>query len=57
MGSAKKYQIDMCHGPLFNKIVIFTVPLIAANVISTLFNSADMIVVGRFANANALAAV
>lgn len=57
MGSAKKYQIDMCHGPLFNKIVIFTVPLIAANVIATLFNSADMIVVGRFASAKALAAV
>ena len=47
----------MCHGPLFGKIVIFTLPLIAANVIGTLFNSADMIVVGRFANANALAAV
>ena len=57
MGSTKKYQIDMCHGPLFSKIVIFTVPLIAANVIGTLFHSADMIVVGRFANANALAAV
>lgn len=57
MGSAKKYQIDMCHGPLFNKIVIFTLPLIAANVIGTLFNSADMIVVGRFASAKALAAV
>ena len=32
----------MCHGPLFNKIIIFTLPLIAANVIGTLFNSADM---------------
>lgn len=57
MGSAKKYQIDMCHGPLFSKIVAFTIPLIAANVIGTLFNAADMIVVGRFANASALAAV
>ena len=57
MGSTKKYQIDMCHGPLFSKIVVFTIPLIAANVIGTLFNSADMIVVGRFGSANALAAV
>ena len=57
MGSAKKYQIDMCHGPLFSKIVAFTIPLIAANVIGTLFNAADMIVVGRFADAKALAAV
>lgn len=47
----------MCHGPLFSKIVVFTMPLIAANVIATLFNSADMIVVGRFADAQALAAV
>lgn len=57
MGSTRKYQIDMCHGPLFSKIVVFTMPLIAANVIATLFNSADMIVVGRFADAQALAAV
>lgn len=57
MGSAKKYQIDMCHGPLFSKIVAFTIPLIAANVIGTLFHAADMIVVGRFADAKALAAV
>ena len=57
MGSAKKYQTDMCHGPLFSKIVAFTIPLIAANVIGTLFHAADMIVVGRFADAKALAAV
>ncbi|MBQ9089150.1 MAG: MATE family efflux transporter [Lentisphaeria bacterium] len=57
MSSGKKYQIDMCHGPIFSKIVIFTIPLIAANVMATLFNSADMIVVGRFANTQALAAV
>lgn len=57
MASGKKYQIDMCHGPIFSKIIIFTIPLIAANVMATLFNSADMIVVGRFANSQALAAV
>ena len=57
MGAGSKYQIDMCHGPLLKKIIIFTVPLIAANLMGALFNSADLIVVGRFANAKALAAV
>lgn len=57
MSSAGKYKIDMCHGPLFSKIVIFTLPLIAANVMAALFNAADLIVVGRFASAEALAGV
>ena len=50
-------SIDMTHGSLADKLVIFCLPLIAANILQLLFNAADVIVVGRFAGSNSLAAV
>ncbi len=47
----------MCNGPLFGKIIKFTIPLIAAGILQLLFNTADMVVVGRYAGSNALGAV
>lgn len=52
-----KYEIDMCNGPLFSKILLFTLPLIASGVLQLLFNAADIVVVGRFAGNESLAAV
>ena len=52
-----KYQIDMCRGPLFYKIVLFAVPLILSSIVQLLFNAADLIVIGRFAPHEAMAAV
>ncbi|MBR1951042.1 MAG: polysaccharide biosynthesis C-terminal domain-containing protein, partial [Lentisphaeria bacterium] len=57
MGSGKKYQIDMCHGPLFSKIVFFTIPLMMTNLLQLLFHAADLIVIGQFAPGESLAAV
>lgn len=53
----EKYEIDMCSGPLFGKIMIFSVPLMLSGILQLLFNAADMIVVGRWVGSNALAAV
>ncbi|MGN1148367.1 MAG: MATE family efflux transporter [Lachnospiraceae bacterium] len=53
----KKYEIDMCNGPLFGKILLFTLPLMLSGILQLLFNAADMIVVGRWVGSNALAAV
>lgn len=47
----------MCNGPLFKKILIFSLPIMAMNILQLLFNAADMIVVGRFSSSRALAAV
>jgi len=55
--STKNYDMDMCSGPLFRKILIFALPIIAMNILQLLFNAADMITVGRFASREALAAV
>ncbi len=53
----KNYEIDMCNGPLLGKILVFAIPLMLSGILQLLFNAADIIVVGRFAGSNALAAV
>lgn len=53
----KKYTIDMCEGPILKKLLLFVVPLIASSLLQLFFNAADVIVVGKFAGDNALAAV
>ena len=42
MAAEKKYKMDMCHGPLFGKIVRFAVPLAMANALSLMFHAADI---------------
>ncbi|MCI8727079.1 MAG: MATE family efflux transporter [Hungatella sp.] len=55
--AAKKYEIDMCNGPILSKLVIFAFPLMLSGILQLLFNAADIIVVGRFAGSESLAAV
>ena len=55
--TVKSYEMDMCSGPLFGKIVAFAIPLIFSGILQLLFNAADIIVVGRFAGSESLAAV
>ncbi|MBE5917434.1 MAG: MATE family efflux transporter [Pseudobutyrivibrio ruminis] len=52
-----KAKIDMTHGPLLGKLIIFTIPIILSGVLQLLFNAADVIVVGRYAGEASLAAV
>lgn len=54
---SKKHDIDMNSGSLFKSIFIFAIPIMAMNILQLLFNAADMIVVGRFAGVDPLAAV
>ena len=53
----KSYEMDMCSGPILKKILIFSIPLMLSGVLQLLFNAADVIVVGRFAGSQSLAAV
>ena len=61
MGTQKQkqagYQIDMVHGPLAGKILLFALPLMLSSLLQLLFNAADVVVVGRCAGKEALAAV
>lgn len=54
---SKNYQIDMCSGAILPKLLLFALPLIGSSILQLLFNAADVVVVGRFAGDNALAAV
>ena len=53
----KKYEIDMCNGPILKKMLRFALPLMCSSILQLLFNAADIIVVGRFAGDDSLAAV
>ena len=57
MANTKTYEIDMCNGPLLGKMLRFYFPLMASSMLQLIFNAADVIVVGRFAGPEALAAV
>jgi len=50
-------ELNMTSGPLLKPMLLFSLPIMAMNVLQLLFNAADMVVVGRFAGSDALAAV
>lgn len=52
-----KSNVDMCHGPLFKKIVLYTIPIIMTGILQLLFNAADLVVVGRYCGSVSVASV
>lgn len=54
---AKQYEMDMCSGPILRKMLMFALPLMLSSILQLLFNAADIVVVGKFAGDNSLAAV
>ncbi len=53
----KKYALDMTSAPFLKKIFIFAIPLVLTGLLQLAYNTADIVVVGRFAGSEALAAV
>jgi len=53
----KSYEMDMCTGSLWKKIMFFSVPLMFSNILQVVFNISDVAVVGKFAGPVALGAV
>jgi hypothetical protein len=54
---SKKKDLDLTNGPLFKTIILFALPIMLANVVATLFNAADMMVLSWFAKGNEIASV
>ena len=50
-------QVDMLHGPLMKKIIMFAIPLALSSILQQLFNAADTVVIGRYASSDSMAAV
>lgn len=57
ISKTNKYEMDMCNGSLLSKIMIFSIPLMLSGLLQLTFNAADIVVVGRFAGKEALAAL
>ncbi|MBD5344146.1 MAG: MATE family efflux transporter [Bacteroides sp.] len=57
MAASKSYSVDMTHGGLAGKIIIFALPLIASGILQQSFNAVDVAMVGRFTGPEAMAAV
>lgn len=53
----KTASIDMVNGPILSRVLLFSIPLMASNILQLLFNAVDIMVVGRFAGYTSLAAV
>lgn len=49
--------MDMTNGPVLGKLIRYAIPLMVTSILQLLYNAADVVVVGRFAGATALAAV
>ncbi len=55
--NTKSYEMDMCSGPILKKMLLYSAPLMASGVLQLMFNAMDIVVVGKFAGDNSLAAV
>ena len=53
----KRRNVDMTNGPLLVKILVFAFPLILTNLLQSLYNAADMIVVGLSTEPDAVGAI
>lgn len=52
-----KRDIDMLHGSLWDKIILFALPLALTGVMQQLLNAADVVTLGKFVGKHAMAAV
>ena len=55
--SQDRFQLDLCNGPVFKRVIQFSIPLILTNVLQILFHTTDLVVVGQFSTHESLAAI
>lgn len=46
-----RYEIDMTEGPFLKKIIKFCIPLMLTGILQLFYHAADLIIVGKFGNA------
>jgi len=57
MKSKKSSGVDMLHGPMAMKILVFALPLMASGILQQSFNAVDVAIIGRYSSSQAMAAV
>ena len=53
----KKSTVDLIHGPILPALISFALPILLSNIFQQLYNTADILIVGRFLGPDSLAAV
>ena len=53
----KNASVDLLRGPILRSLLIFALPILISNIFQQLYNTADVMIVGRFLGPDALAAV
>ena len=53
----KRTAINLTDGPILRSIIAFAIPIIISNIFQQLYNTADIMIVGRFLGQDSLAAV
>ena len=53
----KNNNSEILSGSIFKNLLLFTIPIILTGVFQLFYNAADIIVVGRYAGSDSLAAV
>ena len=53
----KRNEIDMLHGSIWNKLLMYALPVAATGILEQLFNASDVAVVGKFSATNGTTAV
>lgn len=56
-GKQQTKQLDMLHGPIWDKLIRFALPVAATAILEQLFNASDVAIVGNFAGGDRTAAV
>lgn len=57
MVAVQKKSYDITSGPIFKRMLLFALPLMATNLLQTLYNSADMMVVALSSEPDAVGAI
>ena len=52
-----KADVDLIHGPIFQSLVIFAIPLLISNIFQQLYNTMDTMIVGNVLGDASLAAI
>ena len=53
----KKRKVDLVNGPILPSLLSFAYPILLSNIFQQLYNTADVLIVGRFLSQESLAAV
>lgn len=47
----------LTKGPLFKNMILYTIPIILTGILQLLFNSADLVIIGRFRSSDSVGAI